>query len=189
MERATLIGETTAGAAHPVTKEIVQKDFAVRLPYGRPMNPITGENWEGTGVKPHVAVPAEDALKTAHLKAVEHLAAKCQDENERADLIWLAEIIESDYSPVVLDEADLARCAGEYGKRRFFVENADLVYGHQELPESWKLLPMAKTRFRLDEDMKFEFILDQDGKASAVKIHYRDGRPEVVANRTGDTRK
>ena len=45
------------------------------------------------------------------------------------------------------------------------------------------LLPMTKTRFRLDEDMKFEFVLDQDGKASAVKIHYRDGRPEVITNR------
>ena len=83
MERATLIGETTLGAAHPVTKEIVQGDFDVRLPYGRPINPITGSNWEGTGVEPHIAVPAEEALKTAHLNAMEHLAAKCQDEDER----------------------------------------------------------------------------------------------------------
>jgi hypothetical protein len=56
---------------------------------------------------------------------------------------------------------------------------------HQNIPESWELLPITKTRFRLDEDMKFEFILGEDGKASAVKIYYRDGRPEVIAGRTG----
>jgi hypothetical protein len=185
MERAILVGETTTGAAHPVTKEVVQKDFAVRLPYGRPINPITGSNWEGTGVEPHIAILAGDALKTAHLNAVKHLAAKCQDENERNYLAWVAEIIESDYSPVVLDEADLSRCAGEFGKRRFFIENGDFVYGHKDHLESWKLFPMTKTRFRLDEDMKFEFILDKNGEASVVKISYRDGRPDAVANRTG----
>lgn len=185
MDRATLIGETTGGAAHPVTKEVVGRDFDVRLPYGRPINPITGSNWEGTGVEPHVVVPAEDALQTAHLRAVEHLAANCQDEDERGYLAWMAEIIESDYCPVVLDEADLSRCTGEFGPRRFFIEHGELVYGHQDVPVAWKLLPLTKTRFRLDEDMKFEFMLDKDGWASAVKINYRDGRPEAVANRTG----
>jgi hypothetical protein len=185
MERATLIGETTTGAAHPVTKEIVQRDFGVRLPYGRPINPITGTNWEGTGVEPHIVVPAEDALKTAHLMAMEQLSAKCRDENERNYLVWTTEIIENDYSPVVLEEIDLLRCAGDYGKRRFFIDNGELYYGHQEFSEAWKLLPMTKTRFRLDEDMKFEFILDKDGKASAVKVYYGSGRPEEIANRKG----
>jgi len=32
--------------------------------------------------------------------------------------------------------------------------------------------------------MKFEFILDKNGEASVVKISYRDGRPDAVANRT-----
>jgi hypothetical protein len=184
MERATLVGETTAGFAHPVTKEVAQRDFVVRLPYGRPINPITGSNWEGVGVEPHLAVPAEDALRVAHLAAIEHLAATCQAEEEGSYLAWVAEIIESEYSPVVLDEADLCRCAGEFGKRAFSVENRSLVYGHQDLPVSWELAPMTQTRFRLDEDIKFEFILDQVGTASAVRIQYRDGRPEVVANRT-----
>jgi hypothetical protein len=185
MERATLVGETTAGFAHPVTKEVIHRDFAVRLPYGRPINPITGSNWEGTGVEPHIAVPAEDALKTAHLHALEHLVAACQDEDERDYLAWVAEIVESEHSPVVLDPADLSRCAGEFGPRRFTVEEGELVYGHQDLPACWRLLPMSPTRFRLDEELKFEFILDREGKASAVKINYRDRRPEVVANRTG----
>jgi C-terminal processing protease CtpA/Prc len=37
----------------------------VFIPSGRAINPITGTNWEGTGVTPDVAVPAGDALETA----------------------------------------------------------------------------------------------------------------------------
>jgi hypothetical protein len=184
MERATLIGETSVGAAHPVTKEVVQGVFDVRLPYGRPINPITGSNWEGTGVEPHIAVPAGEALKTAHLGAIEYLTGKSQDEDESYQLAWIKEIIESDYTPAVLDISDLSRCAGDYNKRRFSIENGGLFYGHQDFPESWRLIPMTKTRFRLDEDMKFEFVLDNDSMASAMKIYYRDGRPEVSTSRT-----
>jgi hypothetical protein len=184
MERATLIGETTAGAAHPVTKEIVQGVFDVRLPYGRPINPITRSNWEGTGVEPHILVLAEEALKTAHLHAMEQLSAKCQNEDERNYLVWMTEIIASDYSPVVLDEADLFHYVGEFDNRRFLVEKGRLFYGHKDFPESWKLVPMTKTCFRLDEDIKFEFVVEQAGNASAVKIYYGDGRPELLAWRT-----
>jgi C-terminal processing protease CtpA/Prc len=182
--RAILIGETTFGAAHPATEEIVQGDFTVTLPYGRPVSPITGSNWEGTGVEPHMRVPAEEALKTAHLHAMEQLAAKCQNEDERNYLKWMAEIVASDYSPVVLDEADLSPCVGEFGKRRFLVQNGWLFYGHMDSPEVWKLLPMTKTRFRLDDDMKFEFVLDQAGNAEMVKVYYGDGRPETLDQRT-----
>jgi hypothetical protein len=184
MERATLVGETTVGAAHPVTKEVILRDFAVRLPYGRPINPVTGSNWEGRGVEPHVAVPAEDALKRAHLLAVEHLISTCEDERKVDALTWAAEIIESEYAPPALDEADLSRCAGVYGERTFAVEDGALVYSHRAMPVSFALRPMTETRFRLDEDVKFEFILGPEGRASAVKVNYRDGRPEIVTNRT-----
>lgn len=184
MDRATLIGETTIGAAHPANDEIVQGDFVVTLPFGRSISPITGSNWEGAGVEPHIRVPAEDALKTAHLHALEQIAAQCHNENDRDYLKWMAEIIASDYSPVLLARADLSLCAGEFGNRIFLVKNRSLFYGHTDFPEVWKLLPMSKTRFRLDDDMKFEFLLDQAGKASAVKIYYGDGRPETLALRT-----
>lgn len=68
MERATIVGETTRGGAHPVTGAVFDLgNFAVgiSLPYGRAVNPITGTNWEGTGIEPHIKVPAEEALERA----------------------------------------------------------------------------------------------------------------------------
>jgi hypothetical protein len=51
MKRGTIIGETTGGGAHPADMRIFENlNVAMWLPYGRAVNPITGTNWEGTGV-------------------------------------------------------------------------------------------------------------------------------------------
>ncbi|MGB3711162.1 MAG: S41 family peptidase [Erythrobacter sp.] len=63
--RATIVGEVTGGGAHPFEYRRVHRHFALDLPEGRSINPITGSNWQGVGVQPDVAVSAEVALKTA----------------------------------------------------------------------------------------------------------------------------
>ncbi len=71
--RATLIGEATRGGAHPTMTHSLDEDFSVSVPYARSINPITGTNWEGVGVIPQVRTLAGQALKTAHLLALEAL--------------------------------------------------------------------------------------------------------------------
>ena len=63
--RATIVGETTGGGAHPVRGERIDDRFMIGVPFARAINPITRTNWEGTGVAPDVKVPAADALETA----------------------------------------------------------------------------------------------------------------------------
>jgi hypothetical protein len=184
MERATLIGEPTVGAAHPVSREVIAEEFIVRVPYGRPINPITGTNWEGGGVSPHISVPAEKALKTAHKKALESLIENCQNKEQQFALDWLSEIVASEYDPLLLNEDQLACCAGEYDKVRITVEHGNLVYGHQDWPVSWPLQPISTNRFHLDGDLKFDFKLDHSGTAVSVKVTGRDGRQEKVIQRT-----
>jgi retinol-binding protein 3 len=70
LKRATIVGETTGGGAHLVGPRRISDHFSVGVPLGRPINAVTKTNWEGTGVEPDVAVPAEDALKTAHVIAL-----------------------------------------------------------------------------------------------------------------------
>jgi hypothetical protein len=185
MERATIVGETTVGAAHPVNRETVQEHFQVLLPYGRPINPITNDNWEGKGVEPHIAVPQEDALKTAHIHAFEQLIEQCQGNEQKRELEWEGEILKSLYTPVAVAESTLSRYVGQYDQRTFALENGSLMYTHQMHPVTWRLIPITETRFRLDEDLKFEFILDAHGEVSSVVVTYRDGRPEVSVAKTG----
>jgi hypothetical protein len=76
LRRATLVGETTGGGAHPVQSHPLDAWFGIGVPSGRPINPITKTNWEGTGVVPDVAVPVDKALDEAHRRAVADIAAK-----------------------------------------------------------------------------------------------------------------
>ncbi|MFG2824003.1 S41 family peptidase [Kitasatospora sp. NPDC048365] len=64
-KRATLIGETTRGGAHPTDRFALTPHITVTVPTARSINPITGTNWEGVGVVPDVAEPADRALETA----------------------------------------------------------------------------------------------------------------------------
>jgi hypothetical protein len=70
LKRATIIGETTGGGAHPGGVFRASEHFGVFVPTGRAINPITKTNWEGTGVTPDVAVPADQALLVARLTAL-----------------------------------------------------------------------------------------------------------------------
>ena len=70
LKRATIIGETTGGGAHPGGGFRISEHFGMFVPTGRAISPITKTNWEGTGVTPDVAVPADQALIVARLMAL-----------------------------------------------------------------------------------------------------------------------
>lgn len=65
MGRAVVIGEVTRGAAHPSEEVVVNDYFRVSIPFRRSENVRTGTDWEGVGVIPQIAVPAEGALEAA----------------------------------------------------------------------------------------------------------------------------
>jgi hypothetical protein len=71
LKRATIVGETTGGGAHPGGSRRLAEHFEAFIPSGRAINPISLTNWEGTGVEPDVATPSELALKAAHIAALE----------------------------------------------------------------------------------------------------------------------
>jgi retinol-binding protein 3 len=65
LQRATVVGETTGGGAHPMASHRIEEHFLIAVPFARPVNPVTHANWEGVGVTPDVKVPAGDALEMA----------------------------------------------------------------------------------------------------------------------------
>ena len=79
LKRATLVGETTGGGANPGDTVRLQAHFSMFVPMGRAHSPVTGTNWEGSGVTPHVAVPADDALRQAQLLALPPLIGALPD--------------------------------------------------------------------------------------------------------------
>jgi hypothetical protein len=79
LKRATIIGEVTGGGAHPTNIHRLNEQFMIGVPFARAINPITNTNWEGTGVQPDIEVPAAQALKTAHLAALQSVQAGIHD--------------------------------------------------------------------------------------------------------------
>jgi hypothetical protein len=76
LKRATLVGETTGGGAHPVAGHRIDDHFSINVPFARAINPISKTNWEGTGVEPDIKVPAADALAEALKRASEQSSEK-----------------------------------------------------------------------------------------------------------------
>jgi C-terminal processing protease CtpA/Prc len=93
--RAELIGEATGGGAHPTRTVPISATMAISVPFARSVNPVTGTNWEGTGVQPDVAVPAAESFDMAYGKALRH-------------------VLSTDVPPPIVDEARaaLARLPG-----------------------------------------------------------------------------
>jgi hypothetical protein len=67
---AIVVGDTTRGGANPGDFYSVDTDYVMFVPDARAVSPVTGANWEGSGVIPNVAVPAATALDTARVLAM-----------------------------------------------------------------------------------------------------------------------
>lgn len=96
LQRATIIGETTGGGAHPVMPRRLNDHFLVTVPFARYISTVTKTNWEGVGVKPDIAVPAAQALVVAQLTALKRLAAKTTDSAKTAQLKARIETLEKE---------------------------------------------------------------------------------------------
>jgi hypothetical protein len=81
--RAKVIGETTGGGAHGTKPYRISKYFSASIPFSSSVNPITHGDWEGTGVKPNVIVPADQALLTAQIIAIRALISRIPAETQR----------------------------------------------------------------------------------------------------------
>jgi Peptidase family S41/N-terminal domain of Peptidase_S41 in eukaryotic IRBP len=71
--RAEVIGETTGGGAHPTRGFPISRAVHIGIPFARSINPITGTNWQGTGVVPDIAVPEAEARDVAYARALGHV--------------------------------------------------------------------------------------------------------------------
>jgi hypothetical protein len=182
MERATIIGETTGGGAHPVLFKPLVQGFIVNVPAGRAINPITGTNWEGVGVTPDINVPESEALVTAHLHAVTHLIEKATDPDEKQLLSWKLEALHAEYAPTPVDESLLRQYEGLYGTIQIVAEDGNLYHLLRGLKE--RLTPIQDDLFMVNKVYKLRFLKDDDGRVTGFLRLDRDGR-EVRIKRSG----
>lgn len=81
--RAKVIGEVTGGGAHPTKPYKIGTYFLASIPFAHGVNPVTHTDWEGKGVQPDVIVPADRALLTAQIMAIEAVIRRNSTDKDR----------------------------------------------------------------------------------------------------------
>jgi len=84
--RASIVGEVTAGAAHAGSPHRLAAHFMMFVPSGRPINPVTHGDWEGTGVAPDIKTSARKALDTAQLAILKDMVRAEKDPMRKDDM-------------------------------------------------------------------------------------------------------
>lgn len=101
MGRATLVGETTRGAATPGGFRPLAHGFVAFIPMGIVTNAVTGKHWEGVGVIPDVKVSASESLTHAHRLALENILKTANGIHRALAEEGLAELKEASSEPAV----------------------------------------------------------------------------------------
>lgn len=176
LHRATIIGEVTGGGANPGGDNIATDRFTIFIPTGRAINPITKTNWEGIGVQPDIAVPADDALYTAQIKALEKLAAN-ESQNPVKKYAWLLTSLKAKQQPLILDKKESESYTGTFGPRAITYENGNLFCQVNAVRKA-KMLPLKKDVFDLEDRMLRVEFQRVNNKISGISILNVNGTTE-----------
>lgn len=177
VKRATIVGETTGGGANMPRSYSFGYGVVGRIPGARPQNPYTKTNWEGIGVKPDIAVPAEKALSKAQATALTDLLAKATNEWEKRRLQWSLNALKASDSTTSPDPATLNQYVGVYqGGLDFYVKDNRLFCKNAERGNGiFELKPIADALFVLDENVQVQFEKEDTDAYSKIKMLWRDG--------------
>ena len=182
LKRGTIVGETTGGGANPGEGIDLPGEMSAFIPNGRAVNPVSGGNWEGTGVEPDVKVRAEDALTVAYGAALEKIAASATRAEEKAQAEWYLVGNRALLQPAVLDAAALRLFAGRYGARTVTLEGSTLFYQREGRPKR-RLTPLTRDTFAVTDVPEFRVRFVAEGGAPATKLVglYDDGESDEDA--------
>jgi len=174
LKRVTIVGEKTAGGAHPIDRKVLPHGFSVNVPFGEVKDPITNLDFEGKGVMPDVLCKSEEAVNTSHILALQKLAAKNKDVLNNLD--WYIPIIKNRQKNVNVTTEILKSYEGKYGKAELKYENNNLYYNWNNIA-TLLLKPLEQDLFLLDGINDFRIkIVSENNVVTGIKRIYQDGQ-------------
>jgi len=168
--RATIIGERTSGAAHPVARLPIDDRFLVQLPIGQISDPVSGKDFEGVGVHPDIDVASPDALLTARSFLLEAMA-----KDGDAAAAWVLPVVRAELSGYAPGRKDLESLVGAYQGRFIEWRGKHLTYRWRER-FTRALTPISDTLFAVEgtDDYRFRFVR-AGRRVVAIEMVSQDG--------------
>jgi hypothetical protein len=192
-KRATVVGDTTGGGAHPTRPFALGLGFVAFIPTHRSVNTATNTDWEGTGVRPDVAVPSDQALLKAQALIFTQRLLKATNGQEKKKLQWnltsidnralLAKQIQTD--AIKISGEELLKYCGEYNAADpniplptvFIIANGDHIFRHTSYgAEDMRLIPISANKFAYGDESgrTIEFVANSDGVTGMI-LSKQDG--------------
>tara|TARA_R110001599_G_scaffold261690_1_gene462104 strand:+ start:631 stop:1962 length:1332 start_codon:yes stop_codon:yes gene_type:complete len=175
--RATIIGERTAGGAHPVDRKPVNDDFFLQVPIGQIRDPVDFGDFEGVGVQPDVPTSSIHALALAQKLALENLAKTAPSKAEQ--YAWFLPALTAQIQPADVDADQMTAMVGKYEGREINRENGTLFY-------IWRdrfrvaLAPLGSNLFAVEGVADFRYRpVYENGKVTALERINRTGPNQV----------
>lgn len=175
--RAILVGEVSRGAANPIEEfSFPELSICMAVSAYRVASPVTGTCWEGVGVEPHIAVPAEKALDAACVEAMKALVASDAGEEIKTARTWALEMYRALLDPVTLEDKALSCYAGSFGSN----DSVSSAEGRLSLINkkslTYSLIPLGGDRFAIkEEEAIVRFVRDEAGIVTRLDIQFPDG--------------
>lgn len=172
-KRATIVGEASAGGANPGGEVRTPGGWLVFVSMGSPTNPITKRNWEGTGVRPDVPIPAGAALAHANRLALERVIAAGQSGIAALDTRWA---LESLTAPV--RRIDARAYVGSFSGATVTMATDGTLEWRRGRRPALALQPLGTDIFAMRDDpaMRISFKRDNQERIAAAELTTSDGR-------------
>lgn len=185
-KRATIVGDTTGGGAHPTGPAPLGQGFVLNIPNARSYHETTGTNWEGTGVYPDVYVKSEQALERSQLLIFKDMLAKAEGDNAKKLLQWQIYATENKmaYAGQLLTDSvsftkeQLQKLCGQYAGRApnqssvtILIKQAHLYIHFNSInTPDLRLTPIGGNRFYYGDDSgrALDFVMDKDGNVTGI---------------------
>ena len=177
--KATIIGETTRGGQNPVEIQTVGYGLIMLIPSWKQIYSASEDGWEDVGVKPHIEVDAINALKAAHLKALQVLMENEADENERRKYLWNIEALQLRNKPVEVEDHILKSYAGVYKNRTIHFEKGELFYRYGDRSKM-KMIAISEDYFLVEiyDYFRVRFLRENDTIVGIEQV-YNDGSVRI----------
>ncbi len=180
-KRATIIGDTTAGAAHKThDHSFPELHITLAIPDGNHISIFTGTDWEGTGVIPHIPVSREKALDVAWSMALDSLIKMETNEDIQFKLEWVKKGIDIKVNPVILNVKTLKQYTGQYHVRKITLKKGALYYKREGRSE-YEMIPLGNDLFMLDglDYFRIQFNKSKEGNIIELVGLYDDGSSDI----------